>query len=175
MAEKKQVWSYTVEGRWPFPSDMLRRDRSEGATPEDVALIRQFSADIKNATVIGEVRINLTSDCMPASERWASFKWKIVGEPQMELVSKPLSDKEKLALFDKIKEERDQLENLRLYWDKEQKKADDAGSKVFHLKNQLQQAENREAESTADADLALKELNAQKLIVETLLKELDDA
>lgn len=71
------TYRYTVKGRWPFPVDMLRRDRSAGASKDDEEAIKALS-DPLVCPVDNEVRIRLTGPEMPYFERWESFGWKVV-------------------------------------------------------------------------------------------------
>lgn len=75
--------NYTVRGRWPFPTDMLRYDEARAATPEDQALIDRLSTE--NASSVDDIRIacqiNLVSNrsnyflAYMSGERWNSFGW----------------------------------------------------------------------------------------------------
>jgi hypothetical protein len=79
---------YTVEGRWPFPLDMLRSDESVPATPEDKALIDRISLDFLTPgdTVSSCYTVRLVQSKRRRGanvERWASFGWKVIDAPVM--------------------------------------------------------------------------------------------
>lgn len=72
---------YTVVGRWPFPTDMLRRDDAVPASPEDAALIAKLSGEHppEGHSVGAFHRIELVLGAgmrSPCVERWASFGWR---------------------------------------------------------------------------------------------------
>jgi hypothetical protein len=79
--------AYTVEGRWPFPTDMLRHDQSRAATPADEEKIAALSGDFSPDGEDGlpKFRIDLVIDepgrFRPNVERWESFAWDVVGSP----------------------------------------------------------------------------------------------
>jgi hypothetical protein len=86
---QEAIVRYTVRGYWPFPLDMLKRDQSKAATPEDQALIDLLSAEHATEDLIRtEHTVNLvTVDerirfWNPLGARWASFGWKIVAPTQ---------------------------------------------------------------------------------------------
>ena len=70
------TYRYTVMGSWPFPTDMLRRDRSGAASLHDEESLSALSGD--HAGNDGEVRIRLAGECLPNIERWESSGWKVV-------------------------------------------------------------------------------------------------
>ena len=77
---------YTVEGRWPFPPEMLEVDRSEPATPEDAEKIRLLTQDcVPDLATLREVfSINLVMKnagrFRPRTAKWESFDWKVPGD-----------------------------------------------------------------------------------------------
>ena len=80
---------YTVRGRGSFPEDMLRYDRSEAATPEDVAWMegRDERELMLKATAVGplfHVRRLVREGLRPCTGRWESFMWAVteVYEPE---------------------------------------------------------------------------------------------
>ena len=76
---------YTVEGKFPFPLDMLRRDLSHAATPEDQAKIDMLTADFlpDDADPTERHTINLVIPAEvvhmsePLTRRWESFGWSV--------------------------------------------------------------------------------------------------
>nr|WP_250807555.1 hypothetical protein [Neorhizobium tomejilense] len=77
---------YTVSGHWPFPLDMLRRDGSMPATPEDDAKIRALTKDhcddrgtMLERHSIDLVFVNPGPRSRPLEERWESFTWRVEG------------------------------------------------------------------------------------------------
>jgi hypothetical protein len=93
MKNDGQQWSrrYVVRGRWPFPTDMLRYDRSEAYGPLDRAVIDKLSADEKPAGDLFDVQLRVTGSKnfvfgSPTTERWRSFMWSVVstGSPTKE-------------------------------------------------------------------------------------------
>lgn len=83
MPAKSQT--YTVEGRWPFPLDMLRHDDAKPATAADETLIQQLAADhcespidIMQRYQVNLVRVPLNRWNFPNGARWKSFSWNVV-------------------------------------------------------------------------------------------------
>jgi hypothetical protein len=90
--------AYTVEGRWPFPGDMLKRDVARAATPEDQLLIDRMSGEFSDPSLgtRERVKINLVmvageatrarpdGPLRPNDERWESFGWVVVGDSEIE-------------------------------------------------------------------------------------------
>ena len=84
--------TYTVEGRWPFPSDMLRHDDAQAATIADRNLIDRLSGDstddgfgLKSSVLIKLVmeagepsRARPQGRLLPNRRRWESFGWRVV-------------------------------------------------------------------------------------------------
>lgn len=83
---------YTVNGHWPFPSDMLRHDNATPATPEDAKKFYRLSG---NTTDDGyglceKINVSLIMEAGPATSgrpcgrfypneaRWQSFGWTVV-------------------------------------------------------------------------------------------------
>lgn len=87
---------FSVKGRGEFPVDMLRYDGCRAASPRDQDLIDLHS----DAFVDGEHEIEVSlvipnaSSQLPHDERWASFKWPVVG-----VVAIP-DDRERIARLD---------------------------------------------------------------------------
>lgn len=73
----EQTFRYTVQGRWPFPADMLRHDNSHAASLHDQETVVALSDELV-CGLDGEVRIRLTGDQLPNMARWESFGWKVV-------------------------------------------------------------------------------------------------
>lgn len=97
-----QDLQYTVEGRWPFPVDMLRRDRSRALTVDDQSVIDELSRDYAadRSMIARRVSINLvienaTRYDFPNTARWESFGWRV---PNDELYQVQKKDAEKLVL-----------------------------------------------------------------------------
>jgi hypothetical protein len=95
----KTTYRYTVQGRWPFPTDMLRRDRSEAASMHDEEAIKALS-DPLVCHLDGVVRIRLVGEELPYFARWESFGWKVVNgdekvrrEMDLEAASKEFADR----------------------------------------------------------------------------------
>lgn len=93
---------YVVEGYWPFPRDMLRRDQAHAATPEDAELIKRMSQTHSDGLGMrAPVRIKLLLDGEgrrePNHARWNSFGWAVLGEDVGPLVA-PVDPSEKLEL-----------------------------------------------------------------------------
>jgi hypothetical protein len=61
-------YRYVVEGRGPFPVDMLRYDC---AWPYSQESVNYFDADGKRMVEVASYR-------EPNAERWSSFGWRIV-------------------------------------------------------------------------------------------------
>jgi hypothetical protein len=83
--------AYTVEGRWPFPLDMLRRDHARAATDADQILISRMSGEFSDLELgtRTKVRINLVMQAdnrwhLPLDERWKSFGWTVSGVPEID-------------------------------------------------------------------------------------------
>lgn len=83
-AQPKETYTYVVQGSkyGEFPLDMLRRDESQAATPEDQALIdrlKSFGED--KADLPKSVRVTLTMTSKrypPLVARWESFGWTVI-------------------------------------------------------------------------------------------------
>lgn len=80
MADKNHL--YTVSGRWPFPEDMLRRDRSVPVSDKDRAKIDRLSGDSapEDGGAIEEIRLVIPAanfQLRPNHERWKSFGWEV--------------------------------------------------------------------------------------------------
>lgn len=79
-----EAHAYTVTGRWPFPTDMLRRDGSEPASPKDRALVERLSGPVAPEpegleTFVVDLVIQDAGRAVPNAARWASFDWSVVG------------------------------------------------------------------------------------------------
>jgi len=74
-------YTYIVTGRWPFPLDMLRRDGSQAATPEEQEKIDRYSEiSSPDPTDTNDVEIALVGPNPPLTARWESFGWKVPGD-----------------------------------------------------------------------------------------------
>ena len=86
MASKKThfLHQYTVEGKLPFPIDMLRHDNSFPRGSEDADEISRSIARERDGT--GPYRVTLYRASLaiyskyPTYGRWESFGWKVVAE-----------------------------------------------------------------------------------------------
>lgn len=93
-------YTYTVKGHWPFPLDMLRKDRSQAATPEDQAKIDLLTRSLNDLAADGydhaarrslrrdKIEVNLvipqaTPFETPVVGRWESFSWEVVGPSEI--------------------------------------------------------------------------------------------
>lgn len=79
--------TYTVRGHWPFPLEMLTRDQSEGAPPHDQSLISKLTSQhAENDEYFVDVDITLTGPNPPLWQRWASFQWEVIDDPQIDAI-----------------------------------------------------------------------------------------
>lgn len=85
-------FEYEVTGRWPFPIDMLARDGSRAATPEDQRLIDLYSGPHApdEGPRLEPVTIRLVipeagTRARPLTERWESFDWKVPGDADFDI------------------------------------------------------------------------------------------
>lgn len=90
--------TYTVEGTWPFPLDMLRRDQARAATPADQVLIDRMSGETSDAGFGTGAKVAITlimesgeptvmrpnGRFLPHATRWESFGWTVVGDPDID-------------------------------------------------------------------------------------------
>lgn len=82
-----KVTSYTVEGQWPFPTDMLRHDQARAASDEDKRKIEYLSGVHmpEGYDLSQKIRIDLVIEdggpFRPNTQRWESFDWDVVGSP----------------------------------------------------------------------------------------------
>ena len=66
---------FTVRGKLPFPTDMLRYDGCWPATSADAQEMEDSISRVER----GKVRtINMLSHRYPTDGRWESFMWKVV-------------------------------------------------------------------------------------------------
>lgn len=96
---------YTVRGTWPFPLDMLRRDRSRAATQQDQAKIDLLSREF--APERGEshekVEINLVIPDAgprerPMSARWESFRgWEVTTDNEYKHLRADAAERQRRA------------------------------------------------------------------------------
>jgi hypothetical protein len=89
--------SYAVEGYWPFPLDMLRRDDARAATPDDEALIARLTGETSDGGfgTAEKVRISLVMEAgeasrfrpnghlLPQWRRWESFGWTVIDDAEV--------------------------------------------------------------------------------------------
>jgi len=70
---------YTVSGMWPFPLDMLRRDGSRPASPEDEQAVSDYSREHApdRDFLHRPVEIKLVGPNKPCTDRWESFGWSV--------------------------------------------------------------------------------------------------
>jgi hypothetical protein len=73
--------TFTVEGGWPFPVDMLRYDVCYPATEQDsveMATACDHRALKMSSRPIRRVTLNTLGINRPTVGRWESFGWKVV-------------------------------------------------------------------------------------------------
>lgn len=69
---------FTVEGRGPFPIDMLRYDCCHPNRPEDAEKIMDSYGDRpRKAYTVQVVRTHPQRHWMPTTGRWESFGWVV--------------------------------------------------------------------------------------------------
>jgi hypothetical protein len=97
---------YTVRGSWPFPLDMLRRDCSRAASPEDQAIIDRLSKDyaedrdaIRNAATVNLVIPDADRHMRPLTARWQSFGWDVPDDEEFRQLA---ADRAKRSRMDKL-------------------------------------------------------------------------
>jgi hypothetical protein len=88
----------TVEGRWPFPEDMLRHDQARPATEDDALMIKLLCGDAipgDRESLVRVVRVTLVMESgdplpsrpqgrwLPNDKRWRSFGWSVVDVPEI--------------------------------------------------------------------------------------------
>lgn len=90
----RKDFHYAVVGSWPFPLDMLRRDRSVAATAEDQAKIDRLSQEAAPdlQAIRQKVKINLViRDAgrweKPLTARWESFGWTVPDDEERKLLA----------------------------------------------------------------------------------------
>lgn len=113
-----QEFKYAVTGEWPFPTDMLRRDRSAGASDQDKELIAVYSGEtLHNAEHPDTVTIHLAGPDRPMVERWKSFGWEVVWDDPWAMPSAPdMSELEALRDSALEKLTSDELAALKWYF-----------------------------------------------------------
>lgn len=70
-----KVWTYSVQGRGYFPTDMLRYDYAVAANTEAQLLIDAPTVEER----LGARVVGLVGEVAPTVARWASFGWQVVG------------------------------------------------------------------------------------------------
>lgn len=113
---------YTVKGRWPFPLDMLRRDRSVAASPEDQEHIDFLSSPcapdrdaIRTRRVINLVILG-AGRWRPNTARWRSFGWDVPDDETFRMLEEAEARVERMkalrrsALLKLTPEERDAID-----------------------------------------------------------------
>jgi hypothetical protein len=96
-------YRYTVQGAWPFPTDMLRYDNSHAASLHDEEVVDGLSGEV--CGLDGEVRIRLTGDQMPNIARWESCGWKVVdgdANVRLRMLEEQAIKRDKAATADEI-------------------------------------------------------------------------
>lgn len=87
LSKEQEMKTYTVQGRWPFPLDMLRYDQAEPASEDGRALIERLSAEFTDAQTIKAVfEVQLTSEdrYAPHHQRWEVVKLGDIGRVEKE-------------------------------------------------------------------------------------------
>ncbi len=74
-AARGGLWSFTVEGRGPFPVDMLRYDC---AWPVDTHAAAKLAQDVPQALERRVVDMRCIGPRGPTVERWRSFGWSVL-------------------------------------------------------------------------------------------------
>ena len=104
--QRETDFHYAVRGSWPFPVDMLRRDRSRAATPDDQAIIDRLSRDhaedcdaIRNSVTVNLVIPNADRRMRPLTARWRSFGWDVPDDVEFQQMA---ADRAKRARMDKL-------------------------------------------------------------------------
>lgn len=167
---KKRYWQYRVTGHWPFPTDMLRRDRAKGANADAKSLIELFSRDINPQR--GQVAILILGEEKPTIARWKSFGWNVDGTISSIEVDEPLSDADKLDLLAKLRGVRSELGMKRKAAEDAQAAADLKNTEVRRLRSALADAESKLADAESDARYAREEVKEQETLVESILQTL---
>jgi hypothetical protein len=82
MASYRQyIVSFRVEGRYPFPIDMLRYDRCWPASSDDAARIDYSRLPGNREVYI--IKLYMAADhagAVPTAARWSSFGWTVLAE-----------------------------------------------------------------------------------------------
>jgi chromosome segregation ATPase len=169
----KRFWKYTVEGRWPFPVDMLRRDRAVGASPEDAQAIIDLSAEfMPEEKADRKAIICILSEERPTKARWKSFNWTVSERIDSVEVERATTDAEKLELIARLKQERQYLVEFKQHADDKQKEADRLSNELADLRRRLPVLEEKADGANYLAKDAYKEVKEQEAIVEKLIEQL---
>lgn len=168
----KHYWKYTVEGRWPFPVDMLRRDRAVGASPEDAKAIVDLSGAVPEEKDERKAVICILSEERPTKARWKSFGWIVSERIDSVEVDRVTTDAEKLELIARLKQERQYLLEFKQHADDKQKEADRLSNELADLRRRLPVLEERADGANYLAKDAHKEVKAQETVVEKLIEQL---
>jgi hypothetical protein len=79
-AQKVYFFRVRVQGRVPFPMDMLRYDRcfpaSEG---ESYKIFSTIKRENDGPVLVELVAVSVRPDWAPTDMRWASFSWRVIG------------------------------------------------------------------------------------------------
>lgn len=77
----KAPTTFTVEGKYPFPVDMLRYDACWPKTSDDATQLAEAMRYVPRRTNLDKVRqVKLVTNAAerPTVGRWESFGWKVV-------------------------------------------------------------------------------------------------
>jgi hypothetical protein len=85
MTTKKGPFEFTVEGTYPFPTDMLRYDQCwPKREAEDSVQLSEAMMLRRHTDPDRKRRVTLTTNkfTAPTTGRWESFGWKVVAHGQ---------------------------------------------------------------------------------------------
>jgi hypothetical protein len=80
MAYAKGPTAFTVEGTYPFPTDMLRYDACWPATDHDTVQLSEACSLRRTSDPKRKRQVKLYTNAInrPTVGRWESFGWKVV-------------------------------------------------------------------------------------------------
>ena len=87
--KQNKILPFTVEGRGEFPTDMLRYDVCEFATPKDEKAAGKGYADPEFDSSRRKVTLLSTSSNLhnkPTVDRWVSFGWSVVEVEKAQII-----------------------------------------------------------------------------------------
>lgn len=171
---KRTYWKFTVTGSWPFPTDMLRRDRAKGATLEDAEVIQRLSNQTVSNGIERDVTVTILSGERPTIKRWKSFAWEVGDRIESVEIDEPLTDEEKLEKLEAIRSLRLMEAERQRQARSEEVKAAEERIEVRRLREQLEAAEKKLQVYSSNAE-RYREMKKETMEeIETLLLELDE-